>query len=461
MTSLVALNRKKGALKAQLTRQESCMTDEKSEWTKVKLELKLKNLDKLLCTLDTLRTEFYEAVPETEDIADIEAEFVEIQERIEMLEVSFKQLFNDCDDDCNNKTESKQKLNACNIKLPEIVLPQFTGKYEDWYTFKTEFDNIITNNSQLNEVQKLHYLHSALKDEAKLLQTPEDSFDSLLNALKNRFENKRILVNLHVKAILEFEKIMHESSKELRRLIDIVHKNIRALNNLGFERNNFSDVLISTIILEKLDKDTRKQFELSINSTEVVKLDDLITFLEKRSQSFESINKNTTVKLKSNHEQNKNLFVKSNNSDKNCVLCNVPHSLYKCSKFLEMSFPAKFSVIKRYNLCLRCFSKTHLLSQCKSHYFCTICHSYKHNTLLHKSKEQFPVSSASENPTTDTLAPSERKNDSVSLNEKISLASNCLFASSKSVILPSAIVMIRSHDGKFIEANDFLIRAAK
>ena len=114
---------------------------------------------------------------------------------------------------------------------------------------------------------------------------------------------------------------MHESSKELRRLIDIVHKNIRALNNLGFERNNFSDVLISTIILEKLDKDTWKHFELSINSTEVVKLDNLITFLEKRSQSFENISKSTTVKSKINHKQkNKNMFVKSNNSDRNNVI---------------------------------------------------------------------------------------------------------------------------------------------
>ena len=37
MTTLMALNRKKEELKAQLTRQKSCMTDEKSQW---KLELK-------------------------------------------------------------------------------------------------------------------------------------------------------------------------------------------------------------------------------------------------------------------------------------------------------------------------------------------------------------------------------------------------------------------------------------
>ena len=80
---------------------------------------------------------------------------------------------------------------------------------------KTEFDNIVTNYSQLNKIQKLLYLHSALKDEEKLLQTSEDTFDLLLNALKDRFTIKRILVNLHVKAILELEIIMHEPSKKL------------------------------------------------------------------------------------------------------------------------------------------------------------------------------------------------------------------------------------------------------
>lgn len=47
------------------------------------------------------------------------------------------------------------------------------------------------------------------------------------------------------------------------------------------ERNNISDSLFTTIILEKLDKDTRKQFELPINTLEILSFDNLMTFLEK------------------------------------------------------------------------------------------------------------------------------------------------------------------------------------
>ena len=129
-----------------------------------------------------------------------------------------------------------------------------------------------------------------------------------------------------------------------------------------------------------------------------------------------------------------------------------------------MNFPAKFSVIKRYNLCLRSFLKHYLLSQCRSHYLCTVCHSFKHHTLLlHKEKRIFRQFGCEKyiarfmSRGTEFGAYRKKKNDSsLFLNEKISLATNCLFASNKSVILPSAIVMIQSHNGKFIESRTLL-----
>lgn len=60
--------------------------------------------------------------------------------------------------------------------------------------------------------------------------------DSLFRALGKKIENNKIIANFHLKAVLEFERIFHESFKELRRLADAISKNIRALNNLGFEK---------------------------------------------------------------------------------------------------------------------------------------------------------------------------------------------------------------------------------
>lgn len=84
---------------------------------------------------------------------------------------------------------------------------------------------------------------------------------------------------------------------------------------MGFERNEFSDILITTIILEKIDRETRKQFELAVNTSDVPKFNNLMTFLEKRSQIMESIKKNV-IKSKQKSEVKQNfLFIRTNRKE--------------------------------------------------------------------------------------------------------------------------------------------------
>ncbi|GBN87230.1 hypothetical protein AVEN_154058-1 [Araneus ventricosus] len=48
--------------------------------------------------------------------------------------------------------------------------------------------------------------------------------------------------------------------------------------------------------MEKLDKETRKQFEITLKSKEVPDLDNFLTFLENRSLVSENVNKNVPSK---------------------------------------------------------------------------------------------------------------------------------------------------------------------
>ena len=43
-----------------------------------------------------------------------------------------------------------------NTKIPLLVLPEFSGKYEEFSAFKVQFDDLITNNVQLSKTQKLY-----------------------------------------------------------------------------------------------------------------------------------------------------------------------------------------------------------------------------------------------------------------------------------------------------------------
>ncbi|GFY61137.1 uncharacterized protein TNIN_343451 [Trichonephila inaurata madagascariensis] len=108
---------------------------------------------------------------------------------------------------------SGQNRPQLSIKLPEIPLPKFSGKYEEWSNFKIQFNNIISTNSQLSSEQKLHYLKAALTSEAKNLETISDSFN--FKIFKKRFmKKKRLIVETQNKGNFKpLSKLNYESEK--------------------------------------------------------------------------------------------------------------------------------------------------------------------------------------------------------------------------------------------------------
>ncbi|GFQ74744.1 uncharacterized protein TNCT_122291 [Trichonephila clavata] len=121
---------------------------------------------------------------------------------IEKLEIRLKSL-NLKYSKNNNETGSNAVSNVIKpcFRLPELSLPQFNGDIETWFIFKEQFKEIIEN-CGLNDKQKLQYLQSCLIGIAKHVQTVDDTYDSLFLALEQRFENKRIIINKHINALL-------------------------------------------------------------------------------------------------------------------------------------------------------------------------------------------------------------------------------------------------------------------
>lgn len=75
---------------------------------------------------------------------------------------------------------------------------------------------------------------------------------------------------MHIFSNFKHEKIQHQSAKNFQTKF------------LSFESVN--------IILPKLDRETRKQFEYTLGNIEVLQFDDLIQFLENKSTILQSIN---------------------------------------------------------------------------------------------------------------------------------------------------------------------------
>ncbi|KAL6417918.1 hypothetical protein ACFW04_012448 [Cataglyphis niger] len=77
--------------------------------------------------------------------------------------------------------------------LPRIQLPQFSGLYEDWPSFRDLFHSLIGKDVSAANVEKLHYLKACLKGEAELLirslPTTGENFDRAWKVLTDYYEN--------------------------------------------------------------------------------------------------------------------------------------------------------------------------------------------------------------------------------------------------------------------------------
>jgi len=85
------------------------------------------------------------------------------------------------------------------------------------------FVALIPSNDDLTDVQQFFYLKSALTGEAaKMIQSFETSakYTTAWECLKKRYNNKRILVKNHTKAIFDLKVMDHQSSAKLRYFIE-------------------------------------------------------------------------------------------------------------------------------------------------------------------------------------------------------------------------------------------------
>ncbi|KAH9633862.1 hypothetical protein HF086_013751 [Spodoptera exigua] len=200
----------------------------------------------------------------------------------------------------SSRTPDDSACRKPNVKLPEIKLPIFDGSCDNWLEFKHSYSTMIHKRSDLDQIQKFHYLRSALTGSAlQVISALEFSPANYIHAwelLENRFHNERLLVNNHVKALFNSATLKSESSTQIRKLIDTILRNLRALNSLD-EPTEKWDTLIIYLIVTKLDASTEREWEnhkgaMSLGVKDKVKLDDLLSFLRNRADMLDMITAN-------------------------------------------------------------------------------------------------------------------------------------------------------------------------
>lgn len=100
----------------------------------------------------------------------------------------------------------------------------------------------------------------------KCLETTSNNYTVAWQSLITRYNNKKVLVQAHVKAIYDLETVGGDSAKKLRQFADALNGHMRALEALGQEPTNWGPLLIHVISI-KLDKTTLKEWESRAHCT--------------------------------------------------------------------------------------------------------------------------------------------------------------------------------------------------
>ena len=107
-----------------------------------------------------------------------------------------------------------------------------------WSTFWDTFEATIHNNPALAPVQKFTYLQSLLELSAAEtisgLALTAANYVEAISTLKKRYGNKQLIVSKHMEVLMNLEMVGSENgTRKLRRLLDTVETQVRALRALG------------------------------------------------------------------------------------------------------------------------------------------------------------------------------------------------------------------------------------
>ncbi|KAF8790541.1 hypothetical protein HNY73_005550 [Argiope bruennichi] len=198
--------------------------------------------------------------------------------------------------------------------------------------------------------------------------------------------------------------------------------------------DKLSEAMLINIVMQKLDEESRKQFEMTLTSNELIDWDTFIKFIEKRCQILENLQSNIVQppksKFISQSSKPRTLVTKVNDTSSKCPVCRLPanHPIYKCKSFLDLNAEERFNMVKKLSL----HSKPSIGGV-------NITHS-----------EAIPSEPRTDLSSTDVNSAASQRTSSA-----------CLLIKNKSVLLPTAIVLFQNIYGHFSRARVILDSASQ
>lgn len=149
------------------------------------------------------------------------------------------------------------------MQLAPIPLPKFSRDIQGWSSFYDIFRAMVHDDDSFSPAQKFYYLRSCLSDQAlDLIQSIPISD----RKLKQRYDNESLVIQSHVRSILDIPVIEESSAKALQKLHSHVSTYVAALRALEQPVDQW-DAWLITIVTSRLYKCTGHKWQLHLRNT--------------------------------------------------------------------------------------------------------------------------------------------------------------------------------------------------
>lgn len=403
--ALSDLKRKRGVIKAALTRAQKFVTkfDPKVESIAL-LEFRQEELPQINRKFDDVQCQIELIDIDHADEGEVERETFEgiyyaIRAKIQEI-INSEKAHNSS---MNNASMNSSIIHSQRTRLAPISLPNFNGNIQEWESFFDCFKAMVHNDDNYAPVQKFSYLRSTLSGQAldliKGLPITENNYAVALKKLKQRYDNKSLVIQSHIRAILDSDYVESASANLLQDLHSNVSAHVAALEALG-QPVAYWDAWLVTVVLRKLDPSTSQEWQLRRVNTELPAYSELEGFLASRCVALESSEKllvdprrekinqsssSTYLKKSYDSKNPKKGLIAATDKEAKCVCCSGAHKLYACNVFKDLPVAERVTFIRNAKLCFNCFAPNHMANMCRSTYNCRVC-KLRHHHLLHFNK---------------------------------------------------------------------------
>lgn len=188
----------------------------------------------------------------------------------------------------DSKTRLESAMSAPVSDSPQINFPKFDGTFQQWASFSAHFTANIHNDESLTDLQRFDYLVSALNSPAlkviSHLPVCAESYKEAWDKLETYFHRKRRTINAYLRKIIAHPQIKSNDDNSLRELIHLFDLTKCALDILEDPEQQFN-TLWMCLLTEKLDKETRRSWELSLPDDATISgTEEVLSFLEQRAR---------------------------------------------------------------------------------------------------------------------------------------------------------------------------------